>query len=69
MASVLDILDAQVSLVSRFVKENFLKLNTQSLSVVFASNSHVAYPECKVRSRSFQLEVRVSASAIGGEET
>ena len=49
LASSLDVLDTQVSLVQRLAKENFLKLNTRKCEVVvFASDPHAPYPECKI---------------------
>ena len=49
LASSLEVLDAQVSLVQGFAKENFLKLNTQKCEVVvFASDPHAPYSDIGV---------------------
>jgi len=64
LASSLDVLDAQVSLVQRFAKENFLKLNTQKCEVVFfASDPHAPYPECKIAEQA--ISVRSEGKCLG----
>ena len=60
LASSLDVLDTQVSLVQRLAKENFLKLNTRKCEVVvFASDPHAPYPECKIAEQ---------ANSVGSED-
>ena len=56
LASSLDVLDAQVSLVQGFTKENLLKLNIQKCEVVvFASDPHAPYPEYKIAEQSISV--------------
>jgi len=56
LASSLDVLDAQVSVVQRFAKENFLKLNTRKCEVVvFASDPHARYPECRIAEQAISV--------------
>jgi len=45
-----------MSLIQRFGKENLLKLNArQCRVVVFASDSHAAYPECKIAEQAISV--------------